>query len=147
MPDPTANDPLVRAAIAATRAIKHVDPQAKFVCAEPLIHVAAAPDAPQDVPAAEHKRLSQYESIDLLTGRLEPELGGSRDLLDLIGVNFYPDNQWYLYGSTIPLGHYAYRPLHHMLAEAHARYDRPLFIAETGAEGTARKAMVLGEHR
>src|SRR5919206_4175975 len=91
MPDPTTNDPLVRAAIAATRAIKHVDPQAKFVCAEPLIHVAAAPDAPQDVPAAEHKRLSQYESIDLLTGRLEPELGGSRDLLDVIGVNFYSD--------------------------------------------------------
>ena len=137
---PELNRQLVRAAIAATRAIKDVDPGAKFICAEPLIHVAAAPDAPQDIAAAEHKRLSQYESMDLLTGRLEPELGGSPDLLDLIGVNYYPDNQWYLYGSTIPLGHYAYRPLHQMLAEVQERYDRPLFIAETGAEGTARKA-------
>ena len=137
---PELNRQLVRAAIAAARAIRSVDPRAKFVCAEPLINVLAAPDAPHDVEEAEHKRLSQYESLDLLTGRLEPELGGSPDLLDLVGVNFYPDNQWYLRGSTIPLGHHAYRPLHEMLAEAQRRYSRPLFIAETGAEGSARAA-------
>jgi beta-glucosidase/6-phospho-beta-glucosidase/beta-galactosidase len=137
---PELNRQLVRAAIAASRAIRDVDPRARFVCAEPLINVLAAPDAPHDVEAAEHKRLSQFESLDLLTGRLEPELGGSADLLDLVGLNFYPDNQWYLNGSTIPLGHYAYRPLCEMLAEAHERYRRPLFIAETGAEGSARAA-------
>ncbi|MFC5483241.1 hypothetical protein ACFPNZ_09530, partial [Microvirga aerilata] len=97
-------------------------------------------DDPEHVRAAEAKRQSQFESIDLLTGRLEPELGGSPDLLDFIGMNYYPANQWYLGGSTIPLGHYAYRPLSEMLKEAQQRYNKPIFLAETGAEGSSRAA-------
>ncbi len=135
---PELNRQLVRAAIAATRAIRSVDPAAKFVCAEPLINVL--PSSADHVHAAEAKRLSQFESIDLLTGRLEPELGGSPELLDFIGMNYYPDNQWYLGGSTIPMGHYAYRPLSEMLKEAQQRYGRPIFLAETGAEGSSRSA-------
>jgi len=137
---PELNRQLVRAAIAATRAIRAVDSRAKFVCAEPLINVLPSSPDPDDVHAAEVKRLSQYESIDLLTGRLEPELGGSPDLLDLVGLNYYPDNQWYLGGSTVPMGHYAYRPLSEMLTEAHQRYNKPIFLAETGAEGSSRAA-------
>ncbi|MGI4764606.1 MAG: hypothetical protein ACRYGP_06020, partial [Janthinobacterium lividum] len=70
--------------------------------------------------------------------------------LDIVGVNYYPDNQWYTGGLTIPLGHHAYRPLREILAEAHARYGRPLLIAETGAEGTAKASWfhyVCGEVR
>ena len=137
---PELNRQLVRAAIAATRAIRSVDPSAKFVCAEPLINVLPSSGDPDHIRAAESKRLSQYESIDLLTGRLEPELGGSPDLLDIVGLNYYPDNQWYLGGSTIPMGHYAYRPLSEMLDEAQRRYGRPVFLAETGAEGSSRAA-------
>ena len=137
---PELNRQLVRAAIAATRAIRSVDPRAKFVCAEPLINVLPSSVDPDHVNAAEAKRLSQYESIDLLTGRLEPELGGSPDLLDLVGLNYYPDNQWYLGGGTIPMGHYAYRPLSEMLSEAQQRYNRPIFLAETGAEASSRAA-------
>jgi hypothetical protein len=69
---------------------------------------------------------------------LEPELGGRPDYLDIVGVNFYSDNQWYYGGPTIPLGHHAYRPLQAMLEEWFERYRRPLLIAETGAEGSAR---------
>ena len=58
----------------------------------------------------------------------------------MVGLNYYPDNQWYHGGPTIPMGHHAYRPLGEMLAEAHARYRRPLLIAETGAEGCGRPA-------
>jgi hypothetical protein len=137
---PELNRQLVRAAIAATRAIRSVDPTAKFVCAEPLINVLPGSDDPDHVRAAEAKRLSQFESIDLLTGRLEPELGGSPDLLDLVGMNYYPDNQWYLDGSTVPMGHYAYRPLSEMIKEAQQRYGKPFFLAETGAEGSSRAA-------
>ncbi|HLL58490.1 MAG TPA: hypothetical protein VK391_01190, partial [Allosphingosinicella sp.] len=61
-------------------------------------------------------------------------------LIDAIGFNFYPDNQWYLEGSTIPLGHHDYRPLSEMLVEASERYAKPVFLAETGAEGSARPA-------
>jgi hypothetical protein len=60
--------------------------------------------------------------------------------LDIIGLNYYPNNQWYHGGATIPIGHHAYRPLHDLLLEAHRRYGRPLLIAETGAEGCGRAA-------
>ena len=57
-----------------------------------------------------------------------------------MGLNFYSDNQWYLDGSTIPLGRHDYRPLADMLIETHERYGRPLLITETGGEGSARPA-------
>lgn len=87
---------------------------------------------------AEIYRLSQFEVLDMLGGRLEPELGGAPEFIDIVGVNYYPDNQWYHGGPTIPMGHHAYRPLHDMLIEVHRRYDRPILIAETGAEGSGR---------
>ena len=62
-------------------------------------------------------RVSQFEAYDMLMGRQEPELGGSPDMVDVVGVNFYPHNQWYWLGGTIPMGHHEYRPLADMLAE------------------------------
>ncbi|RIL07957.1 MAG: beta-glucosidase [Proteobacteria bacterium] len=129
---------LVRAFVAALDAIRQVDPRARFITAEPLIHLVSHADDPAEREAAERLRLAQFEAMDLLSGRLEPALGGASDCLDLVGVNFYPDNQWYLHGSTIPLGHHAYRPLAELLEEVYLRYGRPLLIAETGAEGSAR---------
>jgi hypothetical protein len=98
------------------------------------------PRTPADAEAAEAKRLSQYIAYDMLSGRTAPELGGSPEWLDAVGVNFYSDNQWYLEGGAIPLGHSDYRPLADMLVETYRRYGRPLLITETGAEGTARPA-------
>jgi hypothetical protein len=57
-----------------------------------------------------------------------------------VGVNFYPDNQWYHGGPTIPLGHHAYRDFSRMLVEWSERYGRPVVISETGSEGSARPA-------
>lgn len=129
---------LVRAVLAATEAIRRVDPRARFMQPEPLIHVASGSPHPRHQEDAEQYRLAQYEAFDMLAGGLSPELGGLPDYLDIVGVNYYPDNQWYLGGSTIPMGHHAYRPLRDMLGEIHARYGRPLLIAETGAEGGGR---------
>ncbi len=129
---------LARAAIAAVDAVRATDPEARFVTAEPLIHVESGSPAPDSVAEAERYRISQFEAVDLLCGRQQPDLGGHAGCLDIVGVNFYPHNQWYLGGSTIPMGHHAYRPLADMLAEVHARYGRPILIAETGAEGSAR---------
>jgi hypothetical protein len=128
----------VRASIAATAAIREVVPHARFIHAEPSINVVAnAPDPESDAAAAAYREV-QYEALDMVSGRLAPELGGHLGCLDVVGVNFYPDNQWYHGGSTIPLGHHAYKPFRELLADIHARYRRPLFVAETGAEGTAR---------
>jgi beta-glucosidase/6-phospho-beta-glucosidase/beta-galactosidase len=129
---------LVATAIAGMRAMREVDPDCRFIWAEPLINVL--PKTPADAEAAEAKRLSQYHAYDRLSGRTAPELGGSPDWLDAVGLNFYSDNQWYLDGSTIPLGRHDYRPLADMLVETYQRYGRPLLISETGAEGSARPA-------
>ena len=131
---------LVRAAIAAIDAIREVDPRARFICAEPLVHIDPGSGDPQVVAEAETYRSSQFEALDMIAGRTAPELGGKPEYLDLVGVNYYPDNQWYIGGSTIPMGHHAYRPLRDMLVEAYERYRRPLLIAETGAEGSGRPA-------
>jgi beta-glucosidase/6-phospho-beta-glucosidase/beta-galactosidase len=129
---------LVGTAVAGMRAMRKVDPDCRFIWAEPLINVL--PKSPADAEAAEAKRLSQYHTYDMLSGRIAPELGGSLEWLDAVGLNFYSDNQWYLEGSTVPLGHHDYRPLADMLVETYKRYGRPLLITETGAEGSARPA-------
>lgn len=129
---------LVRASIAAIEAIRAVDGRARIVHAEPLVHVAAA--VPEEAGRAAEISAYQYQAMDMLAGRLAPELGGRPDYLDILGVNYYPDNQWLTNGRTIPFGQHDYRPLRELLRECHARYDRPIFISETGAEGSARAA-------
>lgn len=127
---------LARAAIVATEAVRDVDPRARFVTAEPLIHVVTPPEAPDGVKAgaAEHRQ-AQFEACDMIAGRFAPELGGNEDCLDLVGVNFYSDNQLFHTGGTVPFGHGLYRPLHLLLADVYARYERPMLLTETGAEG------------
>jgi beta-glucosidase/6-phospho-beta-glucosidase/beta-galactosidase len=129
---------LVSTAVAGMRAMREVDADCRFIWAEPLINVL--PQTAADAGDAEAKRLSQYHVTDMLSGRAAPELGGSPEWLDAVGLNFYSDNQWYLNGSTIPLGRHDYRPLSDMLAETYRRYGRPLLITETGGEGSARAA-------
>jgi hypothetical protein len=131
---------LVRAALAAIEGIRSVDPRAEIFTAEPLIRVAAAELSTAAIAAAQSYHEAQYHALEMLLGRQAPELGGHADAVDVIGVNFYPDNQWVLGGGTIPFGHHDYRPLSHLLLECSRRFERPLIIAETGAEGGARAA-------
>ena len=129
---------LVRAAVAGVDAMRAVDPGCRFVWAEPLIHVAPCDHSEAELARAEAARQGQFEVYDMLLGRMAPELGGRPDLVDMVGLNFYPHNQWYFSGPTIPMGHHAYRPLADMLVEAAERFGKPVFLAETGAEGTGR---------
>lgn len=129
---------LVRATIAAMDAIRQVDPRARFVQVDPAIHVVAPNDRPGPVREAEDFRLSQFQAWDMLCGNLWPGLGGGPEYLDIVGVNYYSDNQWYLNGPPIERGNPDYRPFRGILAEIHHRYRRPLLVAETGAEGDVR---------
>ena len=129
---------LIRAAIAAIEAIWTVDSRARIVHVDPVIHVVARVDRPRDRKPAEDYRRAQFQAWDLLSGRLWPGLGGKPEYLDILGVNYYSDNQWFLGGGTIELGHPLYRPFRDILAEVYQRYKRPLFVAETGAESAAR---------
>jgi glycosyltransferase involved in cell wall biosynthesis len=139
---------LARAAIAAMDAILAVDPAARFVHADPVINIVTDPARPGDAPAAEGHRLAQYQAWDMLAGRAWPQIGGRPELLDVVGVNFYHNNQWIHGGPPLAHDDPMARPLHALLAEVYARYGRPIFIAETGIEGDARGSwlrMVLDE--
>jgi hypothetical protein len=138
---------LVRAAIAAMDSVWSVLHDARFVHVDPIINVIAALKRPEDKPNAEAYRLSQFQSWDMLSGRMCPELGGHEKYLDIVGVNFYPHNQWFynLKGfrrirrfTPISRHHLSYRPFREMLAEVYERYHKPIIIAETGSENRIR---------
>lgn len=141
---------LVRATVLATHAIRERDPAARFLQPEPLIHVAPGTRHSAVVQAAAGHTDSQFEVWDMLAGRLAPELGGEESLLDILGVNYYWNNQWVHQRETTPLGHPKHQPVHVMLAGIHSRFHRPLLIAETGAEaeaGVGWLAYILAEAR
>ena len=131
---------LVRAAAAAIEAIKNVNSVTRFVATDPAINVVPEKDSPNAKKAAESYRKAQYQAFDMLAGIVEPELGGKREYLDILGLNYYFHNQWtHPSREKIPLGHQKYRPFDEILAEFHKRYDRPLVITETGIEDDERR--------
>jgi beta-glucosidase/6-phospho-beta-glucosidase/beta-galactosidase len=140
---------LVRASIAAIEAVREVDPGARIIHAEPIIHIATDPDYPEEAPAAEAYRQAQFQAWDMIAGRFCPELGGRPEYLDILGANYYSNNQWIHQDPhappsrrrknvLLPPSHPLHRPVREMLGEVYERYRRPLFIAETGIEGDAR---------
>ncbi len=139
---------LAHAAIVAMDAIRRIDPAARFVHVDPVINVITDPARPWDAPHAEGHRQAQFQGWDLISGRIWPQIGGRPDLLDIVGVNYYHNNQWIHGGPPIDRHHPLARPFHRILADTYARYGRPIFVAETGIEGDERPvwlAHIAGE--
>jgi beta-glucosidase/6-phospho-beta-glucosidase/beta-galactosidase len=130
---------LCRAAIEAIEAIRDVQPHARIATAEPVINIVPLdPDDAGQRAEAEGHRQAQFQAWDMLAGRLWPQLGGDPKYLDLLGVNFYYNNQRVHGGGLLTdRSDPRYRPFRAMLEEVHARYGRPVFVAETGIEGEA----------
>ncbi len=131
---------LVQAAIAAIEAVRRVEPRARIAHAEPTINVVPRSQEWQDIMAARSYAHAQFEALDLLSGRLRPELGGRPEYVDIIGVNYYLHNQWIDGDLPISVDHLQYRPFRDLLGAFFERYRRPLFVAETGIEGDSRAA-------
>ena len=131
-------DQLVRTAIEATRAIKERWPKATIIWAEPLIHIAPHDRRRQTIRSAQKNLQGMYEAYDWMMGLARPELGGDPSFVDVVGLNYYPHNQWYWNGPTIPMGHHEYRPLADMLVDMAERYEKPIMLSETGAEGSGK---------
>jgi hypothetical protein len=130
----------VQAAIAGIESVRSIDAGARIVHAEPAIKVIPRSDHWQDEQAARQYTLAQFEALDFLSGRARPDLGGRPDYVDIIGVNYYLHNQWVDGDLPIAVDHAGYRPLSQLLADVHHRYQRPIFLAETGIEADARPA-------
>jgi len=136
---------LVRAAIAACDAIRAADPRARILHCDPIIHLVSPDNTPPALEQTEALRTAQYQAWDMLAGRLEPELGGHPRYLDLIGANYYHDNQWEAETNQRlfwHLGDPRRRRLHEMLKELHDRYRRPVLLAETSHVGSGRGAWI-----
>jgi polysaccharide biosynthesis protein PelF len=125
---------LVRGYLAAVDELRAIDPRTRVVAVEPRTHLAdpAVPDADRD------HREWECEAWDMIAGRRAPELGGAEDYLDLVGINYYPGNQFLVDGTRISRFHPLYRPPREIFAEVIERYVRPTFLAETCASGEHR---------
>lgn len=130
---------LIRATIAGIEAIRDVCPNSRFVQSDPIIHIVPRHNADDsEATEAEAYRNAQFQGWDMLTGLICPELGGNPVYLDIIGCNYYVHNQWEYGGEYLDSTDLRYRAPWRILAEVYERYGRPLYIAETGIEGTMR---------
>lgn len=136
---------LVRASIAASDEILTKVPHARLMHTDPLEHVVAPQGQSTLTERAEYRTELQFEAWDWVGGRAAKELGGRARYLDLVGVNYYADNQWEL-GSgkrlVWQLDDQRRLPLSSLLMGVKRRYQRPIVIAETSHTGIRRGAWI-----
>lgn len=128
---------LMKAYIEGIELMKEVDPSIKIMTTEPLINIISQDPANSiSVLAANEKHQEQFQVLEILTGKVCPELRGKPEYLDIIGVNFYYNNQW-----TFPAHQFipwnekpadsSWRSLHSMIEEVFIKFGRPIVISET----------------
>lgn len=131
---------LARAAVRAIAAIRDACPQARIVNVDPICRVVPESTEPDAIERA-HRFNDEavFQFWDMVSGRLHPELGGSRDTLDSVGLNYYWTNQWEM-GCETPLPEDDPRrvPLADLVRTAWRRYGTDLVVTETSAIGGAR---------
>jgi beta-glucosidase/6-phospho-beta-glucosidase/beta-galactosidase len=136
---------LTKASIAGAKAIKEVLPEARMVTVDPLIVVVPPEDRPDLADEAEKEMFEDtFFCWDVVAGLRNPELGGSPELLDIVGVNCYSFGQMEFRdkGPHQALGPRdpRIRPLCDLLRIVWERYQRPIIIAETSGMGDGRAA-------
>ena len=135
---------LMRAYIEGSYALREADPSIRLLTTEPLISIVPPPNPwPRHSREAREAHNNQFQATDMLSGRLCPELGGSPELLDIVGFNYYYDNQWQLHPYQKLGWNDAQKdprcvPLHKLLRKAYQRYGRPFAITETSHPGVDR---------
>ena len=84
--------------------------------------------------------MHQFQAMDIIAGRMCPELGGREEFLDILGFNYYWSSQWEHAVGTLPWPEYL--PMRSTVASllemAYQRYQKPLFLSETGHFGCGR---------
>lgn len=133
---------LARAAIAGIEAIWDAAPSARIINADPVCHVVPPADHAGPHPGADHfNNTVVFESWDMLSGRLFPELGGSREHLDIVGINYYWTNQWEIGREECELAADDGRriPLSELMRRVWKRYGGDFMITETSHVGPQRQ--------
>ena len=139
---------LMRAYIEGVAAMREIDPTIRILTTEPLVQIVPPMEATeQEIIDAAIADDNQFQATDILTGRMCPELGGSPEFLDVLGLNYYYNNQWLLgLGTFLPWNDTPpdprWLPLRYLLAKAHRRYDRPIALTETSHAGIDRPVWI-----
>jgi beta-glucosidase/6-phospho-beta-glucosidase/beta-galactosidase len=136
---------LCKAAIAGVKAIREVDPDARMVHIDPLVQVVAPRDRPDQDEAARHETfVDTFLAWDILYGKEQPVLGGSPEILDIVGANNYSFGQmeYREHGphKALEPGDDRIKPLCDLLKLVWDRYRRPMIIGETSGMGHGRAA-------
>ncbi len=128
---------LCKAAIKGIEVLKRELPSCTIVMVEPLVKIHCNGDDPECLA---RRNEYQFEAMDIIGGRLCPELGGQEDYLEILGFNYYWNCQWKGEDESLcwpdPEGKRV--PLRQLLAEAYQRYQKPIFLSETGHFGEGR---------
>ncbi len=139
---------LVEAAITAMDAIWSVDKNVRFIHVDPIMR-----RVPKNPLSLKQKEIAagfidaKFQAWDMLSGKLEPELGGGKQYLDILGANYYIYNQeWVVENKrtgeikyeSIPWRGKGRVGIGEMMKEMYERYKRPMVVSETGAWGILR---------
>lgn len=139
---------LMRAYIEGVAAMREIDPRIRILTTEPLVQMVPPMNATeQQIINAAVADENQFQSVDILAGYIAPELGGSPDYLDILGFNYYYNNQW-IEGTGTFLGWNdaipdpRWLPLRRLLMKAYRRYERPIALTETSHSGIDRPTWI-----
>lgn len=128
---------LMRAYIEGIEAIKQADDSVRILTSEPLVNVVPPLNpSPEEIAEAALKHEHQFQVTDILCGRMCPELRGRLEYLDIIGLNYYYNNQWeynthhrLIWKDDPP--DIRWKPLRSLIAQVNERYDKPIALTET----------------
>lgn len=125
---------LISAAISAINAIWDACPQARIVNVDSLCRVVPSVGNDQVQAVDDFNSGAVFQSWDMLSGELLPEMGGSPRHLDTVGVNYYWTNQWEFGRPGVPLSGDDPRrwSLCQLLQSVWARYGADMILTETG---------------
>ena len=128
---------LMKAYIEGIEAMKEEDSSVRIMTTEPLVNTVPPLSAtPKEKAFARMVHNNQFQSVDMLAGRICPELRGKPEYLDILGFNYYYNNQW-VAGTADFLpwlnenGDPRWSPLSYLLQQAYQRYGRPIVLSET----------------
>ncbi len=127
----------MKAYIEGIEAMKSEDESVKILTSEPLINMVPPLNAtPEQIQAAVLQYDHQFQVMDILCGRICPELRGKPEYIDVMGLNYYYNNQWvhntyeFLRWKDDPHD-IRWKPLSDLLTYAYHRYHKPIAITET----------------